>query len=236
MDEFSGFIITAVVSLLIAGLGVYQIITGDVRLLHSYHYATTPPADRPKLARITGAALVACGVGCFLLVPTALPDWMPIVGIVILVAGVVVTLAAIIHYNGSLISYGTSASGASSLFGGMSPRMTMAVCGVLGIALSLIGIGPGAYMIATGDVSLLHGYHYVNVSAADLPSLALGEGLCMICLGVAALIGVIASGGIAAYRSARWPKVLLALCGALFAASLIAMLAVIIHYNGSLMG
>ena len=33
MDEFSGFIITAVVSLLIAGLGVYQIITGDVRLL-----------------------------------------------------------------------------------------------------------------------------------------------------------------------------------------------------------
>lgn len=236
MDEFAGVIITAIVCLIIAGFGIYQIITGDVRLLHSYHYATTPPANQPKLARITGAALVGCGVGCILLVPTVLPDWTSIAGIVILVASVVVTLAAIIHYNGSLISFGARTSGADSLFKGMSPRMTMAVCGVLGAALSLTGIGPGTYMIATGDVSLLHGYHYVNVSTADLPSLALGEGLCMICLGAAALIGVVASGGISAYRTARWPKVLLALCGALFAASLIAMLAVIIHYNGSLMG
>lgn len=236
MDEFAGVIITAIVCLIIAGFGIYQIITGDVRLLHSYHYATTPPANQPKLARITGAALVGCGVGCLLLVPTVLPDWTSIAGIVILVASVVVTLAAIIHYNGSLISFGPDDTGKGGLFGGMSPRATMAVCSILGAALSLTGIGPGAYMIATGDVSLLHGYHYANVAAADLPSLALGEGLSMIGLGIAVFIGVVAGGGIAAYRGARWAKVLLALCVALFVVCLIAMVALIIHYNGSLMG
>ena len=86
------------------------------------------------------------------------------------------------------------------------------------------------------DVSLLHGYHYANVAAADLPSLALGEGLSMIGLGIAVFIGVVAGGGIAAYRGARWAKVLLALCVALFVVCLIAMVALIIHYNGSLMG
>lgn len=100
----------------------------------------------------------------------------------------------------------------------------------------LIIAGFGIYQIITGDVRLLHSYHYANVAAADLPSLALGEGLSMIGLGIAVFIGVVAGGGIAAYRGARWAKVLLALCVALFVVCLIAMVALIIHYNGSLMG
>ena len=59
----------------------------------------------------------------------------------------------------------------------------------------------------------------------------------MVGLGASALIFMIGIGGQGALRPAsRWAKVLMVAGGALFAASLAAMLLLIVHFNGSLMG
>ena len=48
---------------------------------------------------------------------------------------------------------------------------------------------------------------------------------------------MIGTGGLCARRPApRWAKALMVAGGVLFAASIVAMLLLIIHYNGSLMG
>ena len=59
----------------IIAMSLYQIVSGNPRLLHSYHYATTPASELPALARETGAGLVACGSGCILLMVSVLPPW-----------------------------------------------------------------------------------------------------------------------------------------------------------------
>ena len=163
---------------------------------------------------------------------TSLPDWAIVVGVVLLVVGIAGMLVSIARHNGGII---TSAAGAG--LGGLSPRASMVVCVAVGALLSLGGVVPGAYMIATGDVSLLHGYHYANVAPADVPALATGEGLAMVGLGASALIFMIGIGGQSALRPAsRWAKVLMVAGSVLFAASLAAMLLLIVHFNGSLMG
>ena len=163
---------------------------------------------------------------------TSLPDWAIVVGVVLLVVGIAGMLVSIARHNGGII---TSAAGAG--LGGLSPRASMAVCAAVGALLSLTGFVPGVYMIATGDVSLLHGYHYANVAPADVPALATGEGLAMVGLGVSLLACMIGTGGLCAHRPApRWAKALMVAGGVLFAASIVAMLLLIIHYNGSLMG
>ena len=85
------------VGLIIAGLGIYMCVTGDVRLLHGYHYATTPESERPQLARETGAGLIGCGASFAFLVPSFLPDWLSILGAVLLVASIAEMLIAIIR-------------------------------------------------------------------------------------------------------------------------------------------
>lgn len=228
METLMGVVIGGLIVL----LGIYMLVSGDVRLLHAYHYATTPEAERPRLARETGGCLVVAGASTALIIQTALPDWATIAGVVLLVASVAGMLVAIVRHNGGLI---TGAPGLG--IAGFGPRGTMVVCVVVGALLSLIGFVPGAYMLVTGDVSLLHGYHYANVAPADLPALATGEGLAMMGLGVATLAFMVATGGMAAWRPApRWAKVLMGVGAALLVASLMAMLLVIMCYNGSLMG
>lgn len=228
MADFIGVVIAGVTAL----LGVYMIVTGDWRLLHGYHYATTPESERPRLARETGAWMVVLSVSVALMMMTSLPDWATVVGVVLLVVGIAGMLVSIARHNGGII---TSAAGAG--LGGLSPRTSMAVCAAVGALLSLTGFVPGVYMIATGDVSLLHGYHYANVAPADVPALATGEGLSMVGLGVSLLACMIGMGGLCAHRPApRWAKALMVAGGVLFAASIVAMLLLIIHYNGSLMG
>lgn len=221
-----------VVGGLIVLLGAYMLVTGDVRLLHSYHYATTPEAERPRLARETGGCLVVAGASTALIIQTALPDWATIAGVVLLVASVAGMLVAIVRHNGGLI---TAAPGPG--IAGFGPRGTMVTCVVVGALLSLVGFVPGVYLLVTGDVSMLHGYHYVNVAASDIPALATGEGLAMLGLGLAVLVFMVATGGMAAWRPApRWAKVLMGVGAVLLVVSLVAMLLVITHYNGSLMG
>ncbi|HIZ45416.1 MAG TPA: hypothetical protein IAA19_00095 [Candidatus Olsenella pullistercoris] len=228
MADFIGVVIAGVTAL----LGVYMIVTGDCRLLHGYHYATTPESERPRLARETGAWMVLLSVSVALMMMTSLPDWATVVGVVLLVVGIAGMLVSIARHNGGIV---TSAAGAG--LGGLSPRVSMAVCAAVGALLSLGGLVPGVYMIATGDVSLLHGYHYANVAPADVPALATGEGLAMVGLGVSLLACMIGTGGLCAHRPApRWAKALMVAGGVLFAASIVAMLLLIIHYNGSLMG
>ena len=228
METVIGFVLGGLVAL----LGVYMLVTGDVRLLHDYHYATTPPSERSRLARETGGCVVGAGVATVLLIQTTLPDWVSVAGVVLVVASVAGMFVVIIRHNGGLV---TAAPGPG--IAGFGPRGTMVTCVVVGALLSLLGFVPGAYMLATGDVSLLHDYHYANVAAADLPALATGEGLAMMGLGVALLACMAATGGMAAWRPApRWSKVLMATGGVLLAACLVAMLLVIMRYNGSLMG
>ncbi|MDM8270222.1 hypothetical protein [Thermophilibacter provencensis] len=228
MEGFIGVAIAGVTAL----LGVYMIVTGDCRLLHGYHYATTPESERPLLARETGVWMVVLAVAIALMIPSALPDWATVVGVTLLVVGIAGTLVTIARHNGGLV---TSAAGAG--LGGLGPRASMAVCAAVGALLSLMGLVPGAYMIATGDVSLLHGYHYANVAPADVPALATGEGLAMVGLGASILMFMIGIGGQSVLRPVpRWAKALMVAGGALFAASLVAMLLLIIHFNGSLMG
>lgn len=217
---------------LVVLLGVYMIVTGDCRLLHGYHYATTPDSERPALAREVGASLVVLGVSAALICQTVLPDVATVVGVVLLVVGIVGMLAAIVRHNGGLVT-GPVGPGVA----GLGPRATMAVCTVVGVLLSLVGFVPGAHMVATGDVSMLHGYHYAHVAPADLPALATGEGLAMMGLGASLLVCLVAAGGMSLRRPAPlWSKVLMGAGAVLGVASLVAMLLVIVRYNGSLMG
>lgn len=176
--------------------------------------------------------MVVLAVAIALMIPSALPDWATVVGVVLLVVGIAGTLVTIVRHNGGLV---TSVSGTG--LGGLGPRASMAVCVAVGVLLSLMGFVPGAYMVATGDVSLLHGYHYANVAPADVPALATGEGLAMVGLGASILMFMIGIGGQSALRPApRWARALMVAGGVLFAASIVAMLLLIVHFNGSLMG
>ena len=126
MEGFIGIAVAGITAL----LGAYMIVTGDCRLLHGYHYATTPESERPRLARETGAWMVVLAVAITLMIPSALPDWATVVGVVLLVAGIAGTLVTIARHNGGLV---TSASGSG--LGGLSPRAAMAVCVAVGALL-----------------------------------------------------------------------------------------------------
>ena len=222
------------VAVCIALMGAFMVYSGDYRLLHGYHYATTPVAERPALARETGGCLIGTGVSIALITPTILPSWASIVGAVLLVASIAGMFVAVIRHNGALMSF--VPNGSWPLMN-TRPRMTMLACAAVGVILSLLGIVPGVNMIATGDVSSLHSYHYANVAASDLPSLALVEGACMVALGAGMFACAIGCGGMTLRRPAPlWSKVLLGIGGTLFGASIIGALAAIVYFNGSLMG
>ena len=221
--------ICVVLGLLIVAMGVYQVVSGSPRLLHSYHYATTPPAELPVLARETGAGLIGCGIGVALLAFSSRFVWCVAVGIVLMLGSVAVMLASIVRHNGGLIT------GGDSLFlGAMRPGMRAALFAVAGAVLSLFGLVPGIHMIATGDVSSLHSYHTRGIAVQDLPLFATCEGACMIGLGIALFLITFACAGMTCRPFKRWSVVLSAVGIALFAASLGGLLLFIPYFGGSL--
>lgn len=237
MDEqMAGFITCLLCGLLVAATGVYMLVTGNPRIMHGYHFATTPREKWPALARWSGAGMLVAGIGCALLVPLPpLSDWLSIAGIVLLVAGLGLTLGAVVHFNGSLFSFG--ASGAGTGAAGTPRALTIGLGIVLALVVCGVTIVPGALMIASGDPSSLHGYHLVNVAAADLPLLAAWVGGGTIALGAGLALSILVGFLMAGHRPAPlWSKALMGIGLALFAAGLVVTLSAIIHFNGSLMG
>lgn len=223
-----------IVPVLTGALGIYMIVSGNPRLLHSYHYATTPPEKLPALARAEGASMIVLGIAIALICLDK-QGVLTIAGVVLLVLGIAFMLGAIVYFNGGLITY--SGQAATGVFSGMKPIWRYVVMGLAGAACSLFGVVPGVYMISTGDVGLLHGYHYANVAAADLPRLATAEGVCMIALGIGIFLCMMAGAGMVGGRPfKRWAIVLMVLGIMLWLAALVGLIAFIIYFNGSLMG
>lgn len=242
MDEATtGFIVCLVIGLIIVVMGVYMAVTGNPRLLHSYHYATVPPQKLPALARATGVGLIVSGVGCTMLVPpaavaavvgTRVSDLLSIAGIVLLLLGIAGTLLAVVRYNGSLFTFGPVGVAPAPSRGAVIGFTVLVAVIVLGAT-----IVPGVLMASSGDPSALHGYHLVNVAPDDLPKLALGEGIAMVALGVSLVVAVVGGALGALHRpTPLWTKVMAVVGFVGFMLSIVAMLLVIIHYNGSLMG
>lgn len=222
-----------VIPVLTGALGIYMIVSGNPRLLHSYHYATTPPEKLPALARATGASMIVLGIAIALMCLDT-QGVLTIAGIVLLALGIAFMLGSIVYFNGGLIT--SSGQGATGIFGGMKPVWRYVVMGIVGVACSLFGIAPGVYMIATRDVSLLHSYHYANVAAADLPRLATTEGICMIALGVAIFMCMMAGASMLGGRPfQRWAVALMAFGILLFWVALVGLIGFIVYFNGSLM-
>lgn len=221
--------ICVVLGLLIVAMGVYQVVSGNPRLLHSYHYATTPPAELPALARETGAGLVGCGIGVALLTFSSRFVWCVAVGIALMVGSMGAMLFSIVRHNGGLIT-GVDVGFLAT----KRPATRVAICAVAGAVLSLFGFVPGIYMITTGDVSSLHSYHTQGIIATDLPSFALCEGLCLMGLGVAIFVSVLAAAGMVGRPFKRWAVVLAIVGMVLLCASLIGLLLFIPYFGGSL--
>ena len=92
-------------------------------------------------------------------------------------------------------------------------------------------------MIASGDPSMLHGYHLVNVAADDLPALAGWVGGGTIALGIGLALSILVGFLMSGRRPAPlWTKVLMGAGLVLFGIGLAVTLGAITHYNGSLMG
>ena len=159
--------------------------------------------------------------------------WAGVAGIVLLVAGIAINLISIIRHNGSLFSFPSSEEKAH---GGRGLHIGLNTGGgvVLGAIIGLVCIVPGVYMIATGDVSLLHSYHYEHIAAADLPAFSLIEGLSMIGLGIGLAICFAAGGRMTMRPIPLWAKVLMAVGGVIWGASLIALIVAIPTFGGSL--
>lgn len=230
MDTLFLLVIPALTSI----LGIYMIVSGNPRLLHSYHYATTPPEKLPALARAEGVGMIGLSVA-IALIALDIQGWLTIAGIALFVASIVAMLGAIVYYNGGLVTF--SGQVAAGPFATMKPVWRLLIMGAVGAVVSLLSIAPGVYMIASGDVSMLHSYHYANVAAADLPRLATAEGACMIVLGVAIFLCMLADAGMLGKRPfPRWSIVLMVAGVACLCIGLIGLLGFIIYFNGSLMG
>ena len=234
-DALVGLLISVVSGALCVGIGLYMIVTGNPKLLHGYHYATTPPAELPRLARESGAGLVVAGVGCALIgVPGPFAVEALVAGVVLLVVGIAVIFIAIIRHNGSLISFAPPAVSLDPVASARKRRRAVLLGALLGVLLGLFGFVPGVYMIATGDVSMLHSYHYAGVAPQDIPHLALAEGLAFIGLGLGIALCGVAGGAMTSRPSPRWAGVLMVLGCVTWGAGLIAMLAAIPYFGGSL--
>lgn len=229
-----GTLFLLVIPALTGILGIYMIVSGNPRLLHSYHYATTPPEKLPALARAEGVGMIGLSVA-IALIALDMQGWLTIAGIALFVASIAAMLGAIVYYNGGLVTF--SGQVATGPFATMKPAWRLLIMGAVGAVVSLLSIAPGVYMIASGDVSMLHSYHYANVAAADLPRLATAEGACMIVLGVAIFLCMLAGAGMLGKRPfPRWSIVLMVAGVACLCIGLIGLLGFIIYFNGSLMG
>lgn len=102
-----GCVVCAVVGGLILALAIWQMRTGNVRFLHSYHYVNVPAADRPALALESGRWLAATGactvlLGFSLLLPSPVADAIAIALVIAMFAAIVMTCRVIVRLNGSL--------------------------------------------------------------------------------------------------------------------------------------
>lgn len=108
-SEMTGFVICLLVGALIAGMAVWQIRTGSVRLLHRYHYMHVDVSDQPTLAAESGRWLAASGVivmllGAALLLPQPLANIVGFALVVALLACIWMACRTIVKFNGSLFS------------------------------------------------------------------------------------------------------------------------------------
>ncbi len=227
------YVFMVLVMLFIVGLGIYMLVTGNYHLLHSYHYATTPEAERPQLAKETGVCLIVCGLSTGLLITNY--SVLTILGLILFVASIGAMLACIVHHNGALFSFATTPPIQNKNHStGFSFRTALVsiVLVIVFVALS----APAVYMMATGDPRLLHSYHYEHVSAQAMPAFTFWEGFCMLGLSIGGAITAL--GGIVLYANPhkRVGKILCGLGVLIFVASLAGMLLVIQYFNGSIMG
>lgn len=232
VSDLVGTIAPLLCALLVCALGVIMVVTGNPSLLHSYHYATTPPEELPSLARETGACLVVMGlaVGLMMLAQA----WAVVVGVVLLVASIGGMFASIIRHNGSLISFG-----GGSLGGEGGPWGRTAAAAILGLTAAIVLVVtavPAVQMIVTGDPGALHSYHYANVDPRDMGAFCTWEGATMLVMGAGGALAVVGGLLLGLGRARRASKVLCALGAVLFAGGMVGMVLVIEHFNGSLMG
>ena len=102
-----GCVVCAVVGGLVLVLDVWQMRTGSVRFLHSYHYVNVPAADRPALALESGRWLAATGacvvlLGFSLLLPSPVADAFAIALVIALFAAIIMTCRVVVRRNVSL--------------------------------------------------------------------------------------------------------------------------------------
>ena len=182
---------------------------------------------------------MGCGLSVAFIVPTFLPDLFTVLGVVMLVLSIAGMLASIVRHNGGLMTF-SSRPGASprhsARLGQCAGRV--AVCALIGAVCALIAIVPGIQMIALRRRGARSTTTTTSTSApADLPRLAAAEGVCLIALGVAIVVGMVGGAGMMGQRPAPlWSKVATGLCLALLCGGLAGMLGAIIYFNGSLMG
>lgn len=221
-------IASAIVGLSTITLGAYMIVSGNARLLHSYHYTNVPPEQMPALAREVGACIIALGGGIVLMMlgGDVLPVLAIIPGVALLVGGTVGMLASIIRRNGSLMAFSVGATRAN--------RAAAVAIAVVTLLIATIPIGFGIHMMATGDVSSLHSYHREGISAADLPTFALVQGLCMVALGLGIPFCAVGGLGVTQRPAPLWARLFSVIGIVLFAGGLAGMLLTIPAFGGSL--
>lgn len=232
VNSLVGMVVPLLCALLVCVLGVIMMVTGNPSLLHSYHYATTPPEELPALARETGACLVVMGLAVALM--ALAQAWAAVVGVVLLVASVAGMFASIIRHNGSLVSFGGRSLGAAA--GPWGRTASAAVLGLAAAVVLVVTSVPAVQMIATGDPGALHPYHYANVAPGDMGAFCTWEGATMLAMGAGGALAFVGGLLLGLGRARRAGKALCALGGVLFAGGMVGMLLVIQHYNGSLMG
>ena len=102
-----GCAVSVLVGGLVLALAIWQMRSGSVRFLHSYHYSTVPAAELPALARESGRWLAATGISVILLGPTLLlpapyQEIATAILVTVLLASTALACRAIVKYNGSL--------------------------------------------------------------------------------------------------------------------------------------
>ncbi|MCI2085307.1 MAG: hypothetical protein LKJ98_00965 [Olsenella sp.] len=106
-NVFLGCVVCAFVGGLILALAIWQVRTGSVRFLHSYHCVNVPTDRRPALARESGRWLAVTGacvvlLGFSLLLPGPASDAVGVALIITLFVTIVMTCRVIVRHNGSL--------------------------------------------------------------------------------------------------------------------------------------
>lgn len=106
-NVFLGCVVCVFLGGLILALAIWQVRTGSVRFLHSYHCVNVPTDRRPALARESGRWLAATGacvvlLGFSLLLPGVMANAVGIALIITLFVAIIMTCRSVVRRNGSL--------------------------------------------------------------------------------------------------------------------------------------